>query len=111
MTITHSPEAIRAAITASRDHWIANRDATTGWDVRTGPDDCALCALFLDANCKGCPLLVSGNQCTNGGGGDPYSAAYKAVRRWRNNPTDPAAEAAFRAAAQRMVDVLEGLLK
>lgn len=69
-----------AAIYASIKHWedvYAQDDPAL---VRIGHDECALCTLFWDDICEGCPIKdVTGKYSCEG---TPYNAAYSAKEAW-----------------------------
>ena len=106
--MTHSPEAIAAALNASRAHWRKNLAAETPDEASVRGKDCALCGLFWrPVFCVGCPVYGRTGQriC----GGTPYDAARYALIEWSDNPTSPEAKAAWRVAAVQMCEFLEGL--
>ena len=66
-TATLTPEA-ELAVTASIAKWERNCAAETLDQIKTGPDDCPLCALYRNMgedkanHCKDCPVAISTGQ-------------------------------------------------
>lgn len=88
-----------AALEASILHWKQNADVETLQDAKITSSFCALCALFADDDCDGCPVKERTRlpQCQEA----PWDEAYSA--RNRNYL------AAFRIAALDEVEFLESL--
>lgn len=62
-------------------HWHENYNAVTPDEVKTGSDECALCALYSGNTCTSCPVYKDTgiSECR----GTPYEGAYSALSRWR----------------------------
>lgn len=97
------------ALNESIKHWEENRDAEQHGAVATGIKACALCGLFREVDCKGCPVENKTKQmgCIN----TPYYAALEAKDDWEWADEDESRKAeTFRDAAQAEVDFLKSLL-
>lgn len=73
----------RAALDASIEHWrLDNEKALTTYDVRVGSGHCALCELFWDRSCNGCPVRerTGKKHCED----SPYDEIGLALARWSN---------------------------
>lgn len=73
----------RAALDASIEHWrLDNERALTPDDARIGPNHCALCELFWDQECDGCPVRERTGKphCED----SPYDEIDFALARWRD---------------------------
>lgn len=96
------------ALEASILHWQENVAAEWPEDVRMGQASCALCSLFFDQCCEGCPVMrrtgYSNSRCS----GTPYIGASYALFVWRETRSD-AARDDFRKRAQVEVDFLISL--
>lgn len=92
-----TPEAL-TALTASIEHW--KKNLADPENARTGVTECALCALFFDNRCSGCPVArrTGVTACR----GTPYAAAAEAgeIEDWP----------AFDIAAKAEIEFLERLL-
>lgn len=99
----------RAALEASIRHWEENLAAETPDGVSIGPDNCALCDMFLydDVSCGKCPVA----QRTGFGGCNysPYENAEDALEDWDEYPNDEEYRATWRKAAQAELDFLKSL--
>lgn len=95
------------ALAASIVHWRANAVAATPWDASAKAEDCALCGLFLEGECRGCPVMARTREVTCKG--SPFVAASLALQEWRVAASDEGAGRVFRAAAVAEAAFLEGL--
>lgn len=97
-------EKTREALEASIKHWEENVAAVTADDVRLGPDYCALCQLFHEDDCIGCPISLKTRDdfC----GGTPYNKVSNLLYDWRD---EDCSRDDFRAAAQAELDFLISL--
>jgi len=75
------------ALKASIEKWERNAVAETPDGYLIGPESCALCRLFHDSGCHGCP--VRGRTGRVGCLGTPYFAASKAQWGWRLGGSTP----------------------
>lgn len=101
-------EALRASIS----HWQDNANVIELHGASVSSKDCALCKLFLDNYCRGCPVAeVSGHLFC---GNTPYNRAFKTHDVWcaTTKYTDEfdAARTEFREAAKAELKFLESLL-
>jgi hypothetical protein len=105
MTRPMTPETA-AALEASIAHWEANAVAETPEKVKIGILSCALCRLFLDEGCIGCPVRAKTGvtRCNK----TPYVAAHAALRCWTVWRGDKTRDD-FHAAARAEVEFLKGL--
>lgn len=94
------------ALEASILHWQKNVAAERPEDVRMGPASCALCSLFFDQCCKGCPVVQYTDYygCEN----TPYEQADEAFDLWYVTYSN-ADRDVFRKYAQAEVDFLISL--
>lgn len=94
-------------------HWQENAKAETPGEALTGAENCALCSIYYDEDCKGCPVSerTTSKMCRS----TPYGDALNALTGWEyTNPrscgnTWRAARDAFHKAAQAEVDFLISL--
>ena len=99
-----TPEQTAAALEDSIQQWDENARAEKPEDAVIDFDDCALCDLFWDDDCDGCPVKNrTGDVMCHG---SPYDEASAAFIRWALN--EETAEA-FHAAAAKMRDFLISL--
>ena len=91
------------ALKESIMHWEHFANGEREDDETIGPDDCALCDLFFDNRCAGCPIAENTGQevCA----GTPYRGAAD----WIHGSGDYDSSE-FRAAAQKELDYLILLL-
>ena len=96
------------ALTQSIEKWERNAVAETPGEFTTGNDACALCGLFWDRECNGCPVRAKTGHsiCL----ASPYVAAAAAKINWRHEPSDTSRREAAHAAARAEVDFLRSLL-
>lgn len=102
-------EIDRAALMASIEKWERNAQAKTYDDVMIGPNHCALCRIYLDNDCTGCPISSHTNKkyCKDTpyldceGAFDDWDLPLSRQRKCRNN---------FQAAARAEVDFLRVVL-
>lgn len=106
--MTHSPETVRAALQASISHWEKNMQAMEPQKANTSRGGCALCGLFWEDDCKGCPVLTATGhtRCRAA----PYAEADAALDYWYEMPT-PENRAAFHDVARAMHEFLVTLLE
>ena len=93
-------EQTKIALLSSIDHW---KDYENGEEERFPTASlCALCSLFYDKNCNGCPVILKTNKqiCLE----TPYIDAANAYRM--HGPKSPE----FKAAAKLEREFLESLL-
>ena len=97
------------ALEASIAHWRRNAAAERYSTVSAGCADCALCRMFRDRVCRGCPVATRAG--AMGCAKTPYEDAKAAWNRWMFAlpGEDEAEAAAFRAAATREAEFLESL--
>lgn len=101
------------ALEASILHWQENVKAAATENVKMGADRCALCAMFLEHDCKGCPVMQRTGYpgCLR----SPYRAVWAAYLMWKYTKLSScaniwlAARDEFRKAAQAEVDFLISL--
>lgn len=87
--MTDTIESLRAeAFEASILHWQENVAAERPEDVRMGPDNCALCSLFFEDDCEGCPVMRRTGY--RGCSGTPYDLADGAFYMWVETRSDAA---------------------
>ncbi len=107
---------ILQALNKSIAKWERNATTYDLWEVTLGILECALCQLFWDRNCKGCPVLEkTGATCCDE---TPYEHCSVAYRTWKYTwlATTPESwntllvGAAFRRAARKEVAFLRSLL-
>lgn len=104
---------VRHALVRSIKHWAKNEQVLQSWEPDIGPDDCALCDLFYDWDCRGCPIrIATGLEYCEG---SPYRKTHFAIADWRDaNPDDFLsqwrAREKFKNRARDMRQFLEGLL-
>jgi hypothetical protein len=93
------------ALKASIAKWKRNAKATDPWKYKIGAKDCALCGLFLDDDCSGCPVRAKTGKpfCFD----SPYVDASRALVWWQD--CDGAPDQAL-GAAQAEVAFLKSLL-
>lgn len=100
---TTLPFPTERALRESIRHWRAN---TFGAFEGRGPFDCALCRLYLQEMCKGCPVFAfTGNP---GCVGTPYSRSASPKRVVHADSTFGMSD--LRSASQEELDFLEMLL-
>lgn len=94
------------ALNASIAHWQDNASADSPGAAKVSSEDCALCSLFFNRDCKGCPVsnFTGATACD----GTPYYGAYSLWRQWENRGVN--SEDRFRSAAVDMVIFLKALL-
>jgi len=100
-----------AALKKSIKHWEQNVVAKTPEEASIGPDDCALCGLFIDNldaaynSCIGCPVREKTGQelCE----GTPYELAANKYQDWRRASTP---RSSFTRAAKAELKFLKSLL-
>lgn len=94
------------ALEASILHWQENVKAERPEDVMTGPTNCALCSLFFEDVCEGCPVMrhTGYRGCKN----TPYDLADEAFYMWIETYFN-ADRDVFRKYAQAEVDFLISL--
>ena len=98
------------ALEASIAHWEENARARVPSDASLGVTNCALCKLYHDNFCQGCPVYeeTGKDRCS----GTPFQRAYRLLCVWRSEDRlDAVGRRAeeFRAAAQEEVDFLKSL--
>ncbi len=87
------------ALHKSIAHWKENEAITDIKGARISPSDCALCKLFFNDHCRGCPVNDAGyHECC----GSPHTEAFNAV-------CDGDLKA-FKRAARKEVQFLDGLI-
>lgn len=97
-------EALRASIAK----WRTNALVRHPRDAQIGSSTCALCTLYLNNHCIGCPVFeVASCFCEN----TPYVEAWNAHARWSAHPHEVSKGDAFRAAALAEAEFLEELLE
>ena len=96
----------REALEASIKHWQENVAAVTPDDASTNGEDCALCDLFFEYDCIGCPVRerTGEEDCLD----SPYHLANNAYGEWYFH-NDEDSKAAWRKAAQAELDFLISL--
>lgn len=104
-----TPAEEAAALEASIQHWTDNIAAETPEGVKIGPEHCALCNLFWQENCLGCPVMARTGR--SGCRDTPYGDAKNAYDDWTGNPNDPEARAEWITAATAERDFLVSLRK
>lgn len=94
------------ALKRSIAHWerLANGKRRAYEDI--GPEDCALCDLFLHKECEGCPVF--GKTLVRGCNGTPYSHAHFVIMNSKMD--DPFDDPLFRRAAKTELRFLKSLL-
>lgn len=94
------------ALEDSIAHWEANVAAQTIKDIKLGIRHCALCHVYYNSDCQGCPVNARTGQmyCV----GSPYNAAQYAAERLEDNPT-PETWEIYRRAAQAELNFLKSL--
>ena len=102
-------ERTRTALEASIAHWRENAAAAHPDDADLSCAACALCRMFRDRVCRGCPVATRAG--AMGCAKTPYEDAKAAWNRWMFAlpGEDEAERAAFRDAATREVEFLESL--
>ncbi len=82
---------VAAALEASIKHWEENTQVTDLADARLGTNHCALCKMFYNQGCRGCPVKERTHMryCT----GSPYQEAEDAADDDRFEDFIAAAEA------------------
>ena len=113
--MTQMTPEVKDALENSIKHWEANVRAEHVKDTSASSDDCALCSLFYDKWCVGCPvaLHIGDERCRF----MEYREAADARRGWhvaifRHGTTDSRAtthRTVWRKQAQKMVDFLKRL--
>jgi hypothetical protein len=70
------------ALQHSIAHWLENEQALSLDDVSIYAPSCALCQLFIDKGCEGCPVFIATGEgeCRD----SPYSAAHRAYLVWHS---------------------------
>lgn len=96
----------KVALEESIAHWRKNAAAVNPEDVKMGASSCALCDLFYDKSCEGCPVVERTKQqlCAN----TPYHLASYAFGFWRRRDEKEDKEI-FLDAAQKELDFLISL--
>ena len=96
----------KAALERSIQHWKNNTAAEMPDDVSVSDADCALCSLFLDLACHGCPIREKTGipSCL----GSPYTDCVIALGYWFHYGNSPSMDN-FRKHAAQMVAFLESL--
>ena len=96
------------ALKQSIEKWERNAVAETPEGFSTGPTGCALCGLFWDDHCTGCPVSTETGQtkCY----GTPYRASVEARDEWIRDPYRNALRDATHAAARDEAAFLRSLL-
>jgi hypothetical protein len=95
----------RAALEASIKHWEENVAAETAYDVKIGPNECALCRMYWEQhNCGECPVAAATGEpeCDL----TPFVDAWRAWGCWRESDD---MRDAWRQAAQAELDFLKSL--
>lgn len=94
------------ALEASIAKWERNAEAETPDDVRVDASACALCCIFYESGCVGCPVRNRSGYslCAR----TPWQAAAGSHLRWELHEDDGHRDA-FRAAARDEVAFLESL--
>jgi hypothetical protein len=100
------------ALKASIEHWKRMRDSDTQYE-KPYSTYCALCSLFIDKDCRGCPVreATHTNRCQD----SPYNAAEIAWHRYYmpeeyEREDQEGALKTWREAAQKEIDFLESLI-
>lgn len=97
-------EALRASV----EKWRANAQVRHPSDTSISSRSCPLCTLYLDDNCRSCPVFeVAEPLCQN----TPYVNAAGAHLYWARAPHEVSRGDNFRAAAQAEAEFLEELLE
>lgn len=94
------------ALIASAEKWERNAVASKR-QVKLGPENCALCELFFDNDCLGCPVESGGHF---GCQSTPYDYAEVAMWNWGNSPRSKVAREEFRRAAAAEAKFLRSLI-
>lgn len=106
------PKKTLSALRKSIQHWEKNTKSERSGDLSFGPDECALCKLFYDYSCDGCPVSAATGSCSCDD--TPYYAAHSSFIAWdRCDPSSPdigQLRDDFRRDAQCEVDFLKSLL-
>ena len=92
------------ALRKSIKHWERMRDDPECNEI-PGPDDCALCQLFYDDWCNGCPVYVATG--TRSCDTTPFRRASEV---WWHRKRDTTGKTDWQAAANEMIAYLRGLL-
>ena len=89
------------ALKASIRHWEENLATDDPGKASTHAFYCALCRLFSDDDCAGCPVAEAvAENCWD----TPFSAASRGINKWRAGGPKPVAE------IQAEIDFLKSLL-
>lgn len=96
------------ALQQSIEKWERNAVAETPDDYTTGVKDCALCQVFMQGGCLGCPVrgATGGVFCV----GSPYYNAVQVRGEWSRTSFNTDLRDAARAAARAEADFLRSLL-
>ncbi len=97
-----------AALWQSIEKWERNAVAETPGDYTTGSASCALCEVFLEGCCQGCPVKSRTREtgCT----GTPFVNAAHARWEWLNHRSDATLRDAAHTAARAEAEFLRSLL-
>lgn len=100
-----------AALKESIRHWEENLAETDVSAIATGDADCALCQLFLENDCRGCPVKMAGfRNCRSSTETlSTWSAARNAYGKLQFNQS-PNAWAAWQSACAAELAFLRSLL-
>lgn len=81
-TSSDDPMKTEVALELSIEHWKENERAETPYDVDMSVGGCALCCLFFDGFCEGCPVKNATGKplCRD----TPYRRAHEAHQAWIN---------------------------
>lgn len=95
------------ALEASIKHWQENVVAETPGNASIDTDDCALCKVFFEGDCRGCPIqAATGDEyCW----GTPYEEARELFNEWEGRPHGVRTRGLWRVAAQKELDFLISL--
>ena len=96
------------ALRQSIEKWERNAVAETPDDYATSVGSCALCCLFWENRCRGCPVTdaTGGVRCD----WTPYWVANAARSEWSDCPSNLTLRDAAHAAARAEVEFLRSLL-
>lgn len=95
------------ALEESIRHWEANVAAERPNEASVWGGDCALCQVFAEDDCRGCPVFQ--NQAEKDCFGTPYYDAHDAFHAWCGKPKSKEAKARWRESAQAELDFLISL--
>lgn len=95
------------ALEASIKHWQENVAAETPDNASIDADDCALCKIFFEGDCQGCPIQTATRDeyCC----GTPYDEASELFDQWASRPHSVRTRDFWRVAAQKELDFLISL--